>query len=125
MALEHSNGSPLIHHVDKADRFTDPHLRTYRFMIFPENGVEAETRMGVLPSEVSQVMNERGDHWFTQEAVEKMQQITWEEGGGFTTDDDKMLQEIAMDNFRVTNMEDTEDMSMDTSEATSVASKSL
>ena len=54
-----------------------------------------------------------------------MQQITWEEGGGFTTDDDEMQQETGIDNFRVTNTEDVEDMSMDNSDATSAASKSL
>ena len=76
VALAHSNGSPLIHHVDKADRFTDPHLRTCGFMVFPESKVEAETRMGVLLSEVSQETNEKSDHWFTPEVTEKMQQIT-------------------------------------------------
>ena len=35
VALKHSNGSPLIHHVDKVDRFTDPYLRMCRFMAFP------------------------------------------------------------------------------------------
>ena len=70
-------------------------------------------------------MNKKGDHWFTPEAMEKMQQIAWEDDGDFTTEDDKMSQEIIIDNFRVANMEDTEDMSMLTSEATSVASKSL
>ena len=79
----------------------------------------------MLPSQVSQETNKKGDHWFMSEAIEKTQQITWEDGGGFTTSDDKMLQEIIMDNFGVDNVEDTEDVSMDNGDATSVLTKSL
>ena len=70
VSMTHSNGSPLVHHADKADGFT------CGFVVFPENGVKAETRTAMIPSQVSQETNREGDHWFTAEAIEKMQQIT-------------------------------------------------
>ena len=72
MALEHTNGSPLIHDADRADRFTDPTLKTHRFMVFEENKAEAETRMAMLASQVSHDTKKLGDHWFTQEALDKV-----------------------------------------------------
>ena len=42
MALFYSNGSLLTHHIDRADGFTDPLLKTCRFVVFPECEAEAD-----------------------------------------------------------------------------------
>ena len=72
-------------------------------MVFPENGE-------VLASQVSQETNKKGEKWFTDEEAEKMKEITWDAEGGFSTKDDDMLDEIEIDEFRVENMEDLDEM---------------
>ena len=57
MALFHSNESPLTHHVDRADGFTDLALKMHQFMVFPENGAEAELRIAMIASNAT---NEKG-----------------------------------------------------------------
>ena len=68
--------------------------------MFPENLDEANQMVSSLAPRVINDLGEKTEPWFTAAAKELKNQVKWDDEGGCTTEDDKLLDGICQENFR-------------------------
>ena len=98
---KHSNGSNLVHHVDKVSSFENVTGITKRVVVYPENFEEMQTLLCIINLYGYKRTSKRSKKWFTGLSIERHNEVRFDEEKGFITKDEKMMDKILNANARM------------------------